>query len=189
MNTFIKYSDDGDKRQILDAETGEILHDQKKQELWIQDGERAYIYNQEKVERRKKTPHFIRLHRINWCDLVRRNILTRSEIALVASLLAFLDWESNYIIDDETKQFFNETSLAKALHYDKKGLRIQLEKLEDKGIIFIDRPGKGRANKYLINPNIAFWGKEVKNYIEHDKFNDAEYRPKSPIKPMLKEDE
>ncbi|GIM30115.1 hypothetical protein CPJCM30710_27810 [Clostridium polyendosporum] len=183
MDTAIKYSEDGSTRYVTNIESGEILHEHKKQEVWVQDGEQVYVHKPKKAKARKKTIHFIKLHRINWRGIIRNNLLTTPELALLTSLLAFLDWESNYIIDDETKQPFNESSLAKAIHCDRRNLHTLLKSLERKGFLLIEKQGRGKPNRFLLNPNIAVFGECVKDATEHDKFNDVEYRPKSPIKP------
>lgn len=191
----ISYSVDRNNRTIVNNETGEIMGEQTRSELWLNYGDTISVTSAEERQRRKearskrlkeeqrkkKSSQFIRLQRINWRDIIRRQVLTKAEIALVASLFPFIDWESNYIINDETKLPFNETSLAKAIHWDRKNLRPQLESLETKGILFIERAGKGKPNKYLLNPNIAFWGKEITDDVEFDKFAGSNYQPKSPI--------
>lgn len=168
-----------DTRLIIDAETGEILHKQQRRQVWLQKDESLVKF---KRTQQKTNVQFFMLYRTNWHDIILKKRLSFSEIGVLTSLLAFIDWQSNFLVHPATKTLLNESTLAELLECEKKNLREHIARLNAKGLIAIVKSGAGYPNKYILNSNIAFFGRKMKDINEHKIFNDVAYVPKTPIK-------
>ena len=138
------------------------------------------------TEKKKKgnsptNPDFICLFRDNWNDLVRKKELTFAERGVLMSLIGFTNWRSNILVNPDTQQVLNESTLAKLLNCNRAHLSEHLISLNKKGLIAIIRTGDGRPNKYMVNSNLSVFGKTLKDNAEHGVFRDVEWKPAIPI--------
>lgn len=128
-----------------------------------------------------RTPEFFRVYRTNWVDLVRKRRVTFNEIGVLMSLLAFVGWESCFLVHPKTGENLSEVELAELLGVDRKRLRESIQDLNRKGLVAIVKRGEGRSNHYLLNSHVVFFGKYMKDLSEHAAFAKVEYQPVVPI--------
>jgi hypothetical protein len=151
---------------ILDAETGEIY-------------DAFWKVNHKKLPgRNAKKPHFIKLYRTNWVDIVKKKKLSIHEAGLLVILMAYIDWQSPYLVHPDTGENLNEKEIADLLGIHRGHLHNQLDSLCSKGLIAKINKGKGSPNNYMINSNVFFFGSAIKDINDHLVFTkDCEYIP------------
>lgn len=182
---------DENTRFIVDRNTGEKLHEQHRiKDIWSQDDEVVMVHKlkpfKKPTEGKKKgntptNPDFICIFRDNWNDLVRKKDLTFAERGVLMSLIGFTNWRSNILVNPETHQVLNESTLSKLLDCNRSHLSEHLISLNKKGLIAIIRTGDGRPNKYMVNSNLSVFGKTLKDNAEHGVFRDVKWEPIMPI--------
>ncbi len=169
-------------RVIADAETGEIID-----ESWI-------TVNKGKPGIRKNTgAHFVKLYKTNLIQLAseiikdektgsRKKRLDLNEAGLFFMLISISGWQTPYIMHPETNKLMSCSAIADFLGLSRKNTFNLIERLISKGMISKVYNGNGRANHYMINPNIAFWGKTIDDTGHMDVFKDCPYEPEVYIK-------
>jgi len=187
---------DENTRLIVNKHTGEKLHVQHRlKDIWRQDDERVMVHKiaeAKKTKNKKKgntpnNPDFICVFRDNWNDLVRSKNLSFGERGVLMSLIGFTDWRSNILVHPDTHQVLNESTLAKLLNCDRKHLSGYLTSLNKSGLIAIVKTGDRTPNKYMMNSNLAIFGKTLKDTAEHGVFKNVDWKPILPIE--LKDEE
>lgn len=178
----MKIIEDGNKRYILDEETGEVLHEHTKTELWLQSGESAIKVKPGRKRDKANSPEFIKLYRTNIIDIITAKKLSMVERGVFLSMLIFIDWQSNYLVHPETKKVLNDSSLSRLIGYDRKALAEAAKSLNDKGLIIILKNGTGRGNSYMVNTNVVFNGRKIKDINEHKAFDNLSYTPRIKVK-------
>jgi len=174
----MKIIEDGNKRYVVNEETGEILHEHTKTELWLQPGEAAIRVKPGRKRDKPSSPEFIKLYRTNIIEIITAKKLSMVERGVFLSMLVFIDWQSNFLVHPETKKVLNDSSLSQLIGYDRKALAETAKKLNDKGLIIILKNGNGRGNSYMVNTNVVFNGRKIKDLNEHKAFDNLSYRPK-----------
>jgi len=161
-------------RVITDIETGEIID-----QTWIHE-------TKSKPGRKENVAHFIKLYKTNLMQLVtekaKEKKLDLNEAGLFFMLLAISGWQTPYIVNPISKKNMSCSAIADYLGLDRKNVANLLERLIAKGMISKVVNGNGRANHYMINPNIAFWGKTIDDLNHLDVFKDCPFKPKVYIK-------
>ncbi|HOL21116.1 MAG TPA: hypothetical protein PK813_12855 [Candidatus Hydrogenedens sp.] len=160
---------------ITDAETGEVL-DQK----WITD-------NKGKPGKKEnRGAYFVKLYKTNLIQIVSQKAkekkLDLNEAGLLFMLLALTGWQTPYIVHPETKKNMSCSEIADFLHLDRKNVGNLLDRLVNKGMVSKVVNGNGRANNYMINTNVAFWGKTINDTNHLDVFKNCPYIPDVTIK-------
>ena len=160
---------------ITDAETGEVL-DQK----WITD-------NKGKPGKKEnRGAYFVKLYKTNLIQIVSQKAkekkLDLNEAGLLFMLLALAGWQTPYIVHPETKKNMSCSEIADFLHLDRKNVGNLLDRLVNKGMVSKVVNGNGRANNYMINTNVAFWGKTINDTNHLDVFKNCPYIPDVTIK-------
>lgn len=160
---------------ITDAETGEVL-DQK----WITD-------NKGKPGKKENGgAYFVKLYKTNLIQIVsqksKEKKLDLNEAGLLFMLLALTGWQTPYIVHPETKKNMSCSEIADFLHLDRKNVGNLLDRLVNKGMVSKVVNGNGRANNYMINTNVAFWGKTINDTNHLDVFKNCPYIPDVTIK-------
>lgn len=120
---------------------------------------------------------FFRLYRTNWLDIIRKHKLTVHEGGFLMFMLGFIKWESTFLVHPDTGELLTVSSLADLLGLDRSNVSEMLDRLNRKGFIIICKKGDGRANNFMFNTNVAFFGKYLKDLTEHDAFKMKEYQP------------
>jgi hypothetical protein len=181
---------DDNTRYIVNKETGEKLHVQYRvKDIWRQADEKVMVHKiggglkptSKKKNNTPSNPDFVCVFRDNWNDLVRKKALTFAERGVLMSLIGFTDWRSNVLVHPETRQVLNESTLANLLQSDRKHVATHLESLNKKGLIAIVKTGNRTPNKYMMNSNLAVFGKTLKDPAEHGVFNNTDWKPIIPI--------
>lgn len=181
---------DENTRVIMDNLTGEVLHTQYRvKDIWTQRDEKVIVHkvgNAKKTPGKKKkntptNPDFICVFRDNWNDLVRKKQLSFGERGVLMSLIGFTDWRSNILVHPDNHQVLNEASLSRLLQCDRKSLSGYLLSLNKKGLIAIVKTGDRTPNKYMVNSNLAVFGKTLKDNAEHGFFKNVKWEPVIPI--------
>jgi hypothetical protein len=85
--------------------------------------------------------------------------LSKGERNLLNSLPPFLLWESNLLVNDETKDVINQGQLADLLEIDRTTIYRNMKGLIEKKIVveYSDKNSK----YYLINPNVMYSGRKI----------------------------
>lgn len=160
---------------ITDAETGEVL-DQK----WITDNKG------EPGKKENGGAYFVKLYKTNLIQIVSQKAkekkLDLNEAGLLFMLLALTGWQTPYIVHPETKKNMSCSEIADFLHLDRKNVGNLLDRLVNKGMVSKVVNGNGRANNYMINTNVAFWGKTINDTNHLDVFKNCPYIPDVTIK-------
>lgn len=182
---------DENTRFIVDKHTGEKLHVQHRtKDIWSQSDEKVMVhkikpYKKPSDDRKKgntpTNPDFICVFRDNWNDLVRNKKLSFGERGVLMSLIGFTDWRSNILVNPDTRQVLNESSLATLLNCDRKHLSGYLASLNKVGLIAIVKTGDRTPNKYMMNSNLSIFGKTLKDTAEHGVFKNVDWKPRIPI--------
>ncbi len=159
---------------ITDAETGEIID-----QFWRE--RRSGLSG--RPSEKKKRPHFMKLYRTNWRDIVKKKRLHPYEAGVFFMCLAFVGWESNFLIHPKTGKNLSCSGLAELIGVHRNQLQPTMESLNRKGLVAVVKTGHGQANHYLLNSNVVFWGSHVKDTSEHDIFGqDCPYSPPVELK-------
>ena len=108
--------------------------------------------------------------------------LDLNEAGLLFMLLALTGWQTPYIVHPETKKNMSCSEIADFLHLDRKNVGNLLDRLVNKGMVSKVVNGNGRANNYMINTNVAFWGKTINDTNHLDVFKNCPYIPDVTIK-------
>lgn len=155
----------------------------------ISDFETGEIYNQKwlvgyhkEPGRRKTSAYFIKLYRTNLMQIAKDKKLDLNEAGLLFMLLSIIGWQTPYIINPDTKKNMSCSDIADYLGLERKYTGSLLDRLVDKGMIGKVVNGKGRANSYMINTNVSFWGKTIDDTNHLDVFANCSYEPEVYIK-------
>lgn len=160
-------------REIIDADTGEII-----KEYWI-------------VERDKlpgrpeggKKAHFSKLYTTNWRDIVSNKRLTPYETGVFSMLIAYIDWQSPYVVHPKTGRNMSESEIASMLQISRSQLHDTLVSLVNKGLVAKVNKGNGRESHFMLNTNVCFNGNTIRDINDHDVFlKDCAYKPPVEIK-------
>jgi len=148
---------------IANRDTGEVLD-----EFWN-------TRTKKPLGRPPKKPKddFVKVYTRNWSYVVKKKKLSLNEAGFFFSLLAFLDWESNFLVNPETGGNTSGREIAKVLGMDQDDVNEYMERLNKKGLVAIVKLGHGRPNHFILNTNLVFRGKHMKNLSEHERFNDS----------------
>lgn len=160
-------SDGRIKRTFTDPETGEIQ------------GSGIHGYRTSTVRPHKAdNPPFAKVWMPNLLKLVKHKKLSQGEKALVFDLLVFLDWQGTMLVHPEKGYSVNTRDIAEYLGLSLGFVSETMTSLHDKGIIGKFSAGKGRPHRYHFNCNIAFYGKNMNDMRDHERFNrDCSFKP------------
>lgn len=156
---------------MIDSDTGELV-----KTVNIPDGHRLASFPPPENPRYRR-PRFFMVYRPNWLDIVRKKRLTFHEVGVLTSMLAFLDWQGTSLVHPDTGIPLNESTLADLLGADRKRLSETLKVLNDKGMVFLINKGRGNPSGIMLNSNVFFFGKAIKDPTEHAHFEDCNYEP------------
>jgi len=162
-------------RVITDAETGEVID-----EGWLNK-------TKNKPGRKKdEGAYFVKLYKTNIIQIAtektKEKRLDFDEAGLLFMLLSIAGWQTPYILDPETGNAMSCSEIASFLGRDRKHVHDLMDRLMSKGMISKVVNGNGRANYYMINPNIAFYGKTIDDLKHLDVFKTCPYIPVNYIK-------
>jgi len=161
-------------RVITDAETGEIID-----EGWLSKSDKKPGRMQ------KGSAYFVKLYKTNLIQIVtekaKEKKLNLDEAGLLFMLLAISGWQTPYIVNPYTDRNMSCSEIADFLSRDRKHVQDLLDRLISKGMISKIVNGNGRSNFYMINPNVAFYGKTIDDTKHLDVFKTCLYEPKKYI--------
>jgi len=130
----------------------------------------------------KQNAHFIKLYRTNLIDIVKHKKLDLVEAGLLLLILSLVGWQTPYIINPVTGKNMSAAEIATYLNQDRGHTSDILDRLTNKGIITKVSRGNGRANHYMLNVNIGFYGKTIDDINHVNVFKDCAYEPRLEIK-------
>jgi hypothetical protein len=155
------------RRSVVDPGTGEIYTR----------GIHGYRATKKKPDEVFQPP-FARVWMSNLLKLVKNKELKQGERALLFDLLAFLDWQSTMLVHPEKGHAVTSRDIASYLDLSVGFVSETLNSLHDKGVIGKYSAGKGRPHKYHFNCNIAFYGKNMNDMRDYERFNsDCAFSP------------
>lgn len=110
----------------------------------------------------KSKSHFTKVFddEIKYCK--EKYELTRNDIAFLKSLGEFLFWETNILVDENSKPL-NQKSLANLLEINPKTVQRNMKVLENKKCIFSIPYGKEVF--YVVNPYLLYKGSKINMLI------------------------
>lgn len=158
---------------ITDAETGEILH-----EGWLTESKNKPGAG----NKLDKSAYFIKLYRTNIIQIAKEKRLDLVEAGLFLLLFSIAGWQTPYIINPATCKNMSCSEIADYFNMDRKYIQELLDRLVSKGMLSKVLNGNGRANHYMINPNVAFYGKTIDDLNHLEVFKTCPYEPKVYIK-------
>jgi DNA-binding MarR family transcriptional regulator len=161
-------------RTITDAKTGEVID-----EGWLNKSSnkpgRQYSFG----------AYFVKLYKTNLLQIItekaKEKRLDMDEAGLLFMLLSIAGWQTPYIVNPYTDKNMSCSEIADFLGRDRKHIHDLLERLTSKGMISKIVNGNGRSNYYMINPNVAFYGKTIDDTKHLDVFKTCPYEPKKYI--------
>lgn len=170
----------GDNEHVFmtDPDTGELIKD-----YWRLTRDNL----PKKAPPKGKNPHFKKLYATNLQDIVRKKKLAPYEAGVFFMCIAFVGWESNFLVHPDTNKNLTCGDLSQLTGINQEQLRRTLESLNGKGMISIVKNGKGTASQYMLNSNVVFWGQKMKDISEHDVFRDCAYEAPVKIQYMERE--
>jgi DNA-binding MarR family transcriptional regulator len=161
-------------RTITDAETGELID-----EGWLNKT------NKKPGRMQKGSAYFVKLYKTNLTQIVtekaKEKRLSLDEAGLLFMLLAISGWQTPYIVNPYTDKNMSCSEIADFLNKDRKHIQDLLDRLISKGMISKIVNGNGRSNFYMLNPNVAFYGKTIDDTKHLDVFKTCPYEPKKYI--------
>lgn len=161
---------------ITDAETGEVIS-----QRWINESSGKPGRPNDKIS----GSHFVKLYKQNLIQIVTEKVkekrLDLDEAGLFFMLFSIAGWQTPYIINPNTYRIMSCSEIADFLSRDRKHIQDLLERLIAKGMVSKIVNGNGRANHYMLNPNIAFYGKTIDDINHLDVFKSCPYEPKKYI--------
>lgn len=161
-------------RTITDVETGEIID-----ESWINKSDKKPGRSE------KGSAYFVKLYKTNLIQIAmeksKEKRLTLDEAGLFYFLFSISGWQTPYIVNPFTDKNMSCSEIADFLGRDRKHIQELLDRLISKGMVSKVVNGNGRANYYMINPNIAFYGKTIDDIKHLDIFKTCPYEPKKYI--------
>lgn len=163
----------GKRRKIIkDKQTGEVI-----KEYWEEDR------NKPSGRPTGRSAYFFKLYKTNWQDIVFERRMTPYEAGIFSFLIALVGWQTPYIVHPDTGENLNESEIAEFLGVSRSQLHDTIQSLVDKGFVAKVNKGNGRPNNYMLNTNIVFNGKTIKDLNDHFVFiKDCSYKPKIEIK-------
>lgn len=161
--------------QVIDSDTGELL-----QTVSVPDTHRLASFPLPE-NRKYKRPPFVAVYTDNIMDIIEKKHLTSSEAGVLLFMLPFLDWQGTSLVDRVTKAPLNESTLAEKLGMERRHVWEVLRTLNDKGMVFLINKGKGHPSGIMLNPNLFFFGKAIKDPTEQAHFEDCAYEPKKRV--------
>jgi len=160
-------------REIIDSDTGETIKG-----YWI-----AELDNLPGRPQGGKRAHFLKLYTTNWQDIVSHKRLTPYEAGVFAMLLAYVDWQSPYIVHPKTNKNMSESEIAVILQLSRSQLHETIQSLVDKGLMAKVNKGNGRESHFMLNTNVCFNGNVIRDINDHNVFTkDCAYKPVVEIK-------
>lgn len=158
------------KKQYVDAE-GTVLDELILEERWRRENERVFVYGEKEEDFGEESglgrkPEHIKLYRTNMQHILAKEGLTKDARCAFLSCLAYIDWNSNFVVDPSTHKPLSGRELAEKTGLSKDAVNRGLKELQEKGIIAVMSSGKsGRANHYVVNTSLAWKGKRVAKEI------------------------
>ncbi len=157
--------------QIVDRSTGEITR-----EFDYPEGNRLVSFPPSDQQRYRRPP-FAAVYSDNIYDIMKKKHLTTSEAGFFLFLVHFLDWQGTSLVDRKNHAPLNESTLAAELGMERRHVWETLRTLNDKGMVFLINKGHGRPAGIMLNPNLFFFGKTVKDPTDCAHFDDCGYEP------------
>jgi predicted XRE-type DNA-binding protein len=155
---------------ISDADTGEIIDE-------------GWINKTKNRTGRKKSEgaYFVKLYKTNLIQMMTEKSkdkkLDLAEAGLLFMLLSIAGWQTPYIVHPVTGKNMSCSEIASFLNIDRKHVESLMERLILKGMLSKVVNGNGRANHYMINTNVAFYGKTIDDLNHLDVFKSCPYIP------------
>lgn len=129
----------------------------------------------------RSNAYFVKLYKTNLIQIAsekaKEKKLDLNEAGLFFMLISISGWQTPYIMHPETNKLMSCSAIADFLGLSRKNTFNLIERLISKGMISKVYNGNGRANHYMINPNVAFWGKTIDDTGHMDVFKDCSYEP------------
>ncbi|MGC4375789.1 hypothetical protein WD019_02440 [Fictibacillus sp. Mic-4] len=155
------------KRQFIDDD-GVVIEEYTLEERWVKADQFVFVgdrdYTEEYGEERSlgRNPEHIKLYRTNIQHVLAHEKLSKDARCAFLSCVAYLDWNSNFVVNPKTGEPLSGRELADLSDFNKDLMAKGLRELRQKGIVAVMMSGsKGNAQHYVVHPSIAWKGKRV----------------------------
>jgi DNA-binding MarR family transcriptional regulator len=159
-------------QRITDFETGEVYDE-------------TYSNKAKPGRKKSESAYFVKLYRNNLIKLVKEKAkekrLDLDEAGLLFILLSIVGWQTPYIVHPDTGVNMSCSEIAEYIGRDRAHIHDLLERLVLKGMVSKIFNGNGRANYYMFNPNIAFYGRTIDDTKHLDIFKTCPFEPQKYI--------
>lgn len=155
-------------RQFIDDD-GVIIEEYKLEERWVKADQFVFIGDRERKpaeygEERSlgRNPEHIKLYRTNIQYVLQHESLSKDARCAFLSCIAYLDWNSNFVVNPKSGEPMSGRELADLSDFNKDMMAKGLRELRQKGVVAVMMSGsKGNAQHYVVHPSIAWKGKRV----------------------------
>jgi hypothetical protein len=164
------YEDSNGKviRQYIDDD-GMIVEEYTLEERWVKKDEFVFVGQRDYQPKEYgeetslgRNPEHIKLYRTNIQHVLANENLSKDARCAFLSCVAYLDWNSNFVVNPKTGEPLSGRELAGLTDYNKDLMAKGLKELRQKGVVAVMMSGsKGNAQHYVVNPSIAWKGKRV----------------------------
>lgn len=162
-------------RQFIDSD-GVIIDELRLEQRWIRGDQYVYVgdtgdeeYGSERSLGRN--PEHIKLYRTNIQHILGKMTLSKDARCAFLSCIAFLDWNSNFVVDPVTQEPLSGREIADRTLLDKMVMSRGLRELQAHGIIAVMSSGQ-RKQSYVMHPSVAWKGRRVARDIAQVKHFD-----------------
>lgn len=167
LNERLVTNEDGEiiGRQFIDSD-GVIIDELRLEQRWVRGNQYVYVgdtrdeeeYGQERSLGRN--PEHIKLYRTNIQHILGKMALSKDARCAFLSCIAFLDWNSNFVVDPATQEPLSGREIADRTQLDKMVMSRGLRELQSLGVIAIMSSGQ-RKQSYVVHPSVAWKGRRV----------------------------
>lgn len=148
--------------QFVDQD-GMIIDEIIEKRSWVRSSDYAEEeeeYGQE--ESLGRNPEHIKLYRTNIQYILAKENLSKDARCVFLSCIAYLDWNSNFVVDPRTHEPLNGKEIGDRTNLDKNVVSRGLQELKSRGIIAVVTSGSSKnAKHYIVHPSLAWKGRRV----------------------------
>lgn len=161
-------------RTITDASTGEIIS-----QGWINESDKK------PGKPKNEGAYFVKIYKTNFVQIAtekeKGKKLDLNEAGFLFFIMSAIGWRTPYISNPKTGKNMSCSEIADYISIDRSQVYELLERLISKGMISKIVNGNGRSNYYMINTNVAFYGKTIDDTNHLDVFKTCPYTPQKYI--------
>lgn len=171
------YTTDADGRDVRKTvdEDGTVIHTAYRREAWVSEDEYFHVgkkkelkeADREDLERLGRTPEYVCVYQTNMRYVIEKMNLSRDEKVTLMTIMPYVDWQSNFIVDPETDTPMNGREIARKTGENKDLIARGLAGLKRKGIVAAIESGSSREKNYVMNTSLFWKGRRITQHYHH----------------------